>query len=193
MAFTLKKGQKAPDFSLLSTDGTIYSLADFDQSAALVIFFTCNHCPYVINSDEMTKKIVNKYKEKNISFVAINSNSPNTYVEDSYDHMVDRMKKHRFPWNYLHDSDQKTALAYGALKTPHFFLFDKSRHLIYTGRAVDSPRFPEKIKEHDLEKALDEHLSGKNISNPVTNPIGCNIKWDNKPKHWMPPEACDLI
>ena len=88
---------------------------------------------------------------------------------------------------------QETAKLFGALKTPHFFLMNSERKLLYTGRATDNPLDIEKRKTNDLEKTLEEALAGKEISNPVTNPIGCNIKWDGKPAHWMPAEACDLI
>ena len=72
-------------------------------------------------------------------------------------------------------------------------MFDRDRKLIYTGRAVDSPRQAEKSQTHDLERALEEHLAGKPISAPVTNPIGCNVKWDDRDAHWMPADACDLV
>ena len=84
-------------------------------------------------------------------------------------------------------------MAYGALRTPHFFVFDRDRKLVYTGRAVDSPRDVTRITVNDLERALDELLAGNDISVPLTNPIGCNVKWEGKDKHWMPPEACDLV
>ena len=120
-------------------------------------------------------------------------NSPNTYEEDSFSHMVTRMKQHKFPWHYLHDETQKVALKYGALCTPHFYVFDKNKSLIYCGRGVDSPRDTSKMTVNDLEDALNEHLEGKNIKTPLTNPIGCNVKWEGKDAHWMPPEACDII
>ena len=107
--------------------------------------------------------------------------------------MVHKMEKHKYPWVYLCDDAQEVAKAYGALKTPHFFVFDEERKLIYTGRAVDSPRDSSKITVNDLEEALYEHLGGEEVSTPVTNPIGCNIKWEGKDPHWMPPEACDLV
>lgn len=193
MAFTLQIGDKAPEFNLPATDGNRYSLEDFKDDNFLVIFFTCNHCPYVINSDEVTRKTVEKYSESGVKFVGINSNSRNTYPEDSFEHMVERMKTYGFPWLYLHDESQEIALAYGALRTPHFYLFDKERKLIYTGRGVDSPRDPSKITVNDLDNALEEVLNGKKIARPLTNPIGCNVKWDGKDAHWMPPEACDLV
>jgi len=192
MSFTLQIGAKAPDFCLPATDGKTYKLTDFGERV-LVVFFTCNHCPYVIGSDEVTRKTVEKYTPKGIRFVGINSNSKNTYEEDSFPNMVKRIKEHNFPWLYLYDESQNVAMAYGALRTPHFYVFDKDRKLIYTGRAVDNPKDTSKITVNDLEKALNEHLSGKPVSVPVTNPIGCNVKWDGKDKHWMPADACDLI
>lgn len=193
MAFTLSIGQEAPDFKLLATDGKHYELKDFTDSDILVIFFTCNHCPYVIGSDEVTRKSVEKYRGKSISFVGINSNSENTYEVDGYDHMVERMDRYKFPWLYLRDETQDVALAYGALKTPHFFIFNRERKLVYTGRATDSPRDASGITVNDLERTLDELLAGQEVSVPVTNPIGCNVKWDGKDKHWMPADACDLV
>jgi peroxiredoxin len=192
MAFTLQLNSKAPDFKLPATDGNVYELADFTADT-LVVFFTCNHCPYVIGSDEVTRKTVEKFKPLGVDFVAINSNSKNTYEEDSFPNMVRRMKEQRFPWIYLHDETQEVALKYGALRTPHFYVFNKNRELIYTGRAVDSPRDTSRMTVNDLEKALDEHLAGKPVSNPLTNPIGCNVKWDGQDKHWMPGDACDLV
>ena len=193
MAFTLQLGAQAPDFKLPATDGKTYELSDFNDVDVLVIFFTCNHCPYVIGSDEVTRRTVEKFAPEGVKFVGINSNSKNTYAEDDFEHMVARMKQHKFPWLYLYDEPQAVAKAYGALQTPHFYVFDKDRRLIYTGRGVDNPREASKITVNDLERALEEHLAGKPVSNPLTNPIGCNVKWDGKDPHWMPVEACDLV
>ena len=191
--FTLDLGDEAPDFRLPATDGREYGLADFVDADVLVVFFTCNHCPYVTGSDEVTRKTVDAFAPRGVAFVGINSNSEKTYAEDSFDHMVARMAEHGFPWVYLYDATQDTARAYGALRTPHFFVFDAERRLIYTGRAVDSPRDTSQMTVNDLEMALEEHLAGKPISVPMTNPIGCNVKWDGMDAHWMPPEACDLV
>jgi len=193
MAFTLQLGAQAPDFKLPATDGKTYQLSDFDEAGVLVIFFTCNHCPYVIGSDEVTRRTVEKFAPEGVKFVGINSNSKNTYAEDDFKHMVARMEEHEFPWLYLYDEPQAVAKAYGALRTPHFFVFDKDRRLIYTGRGVDNPRDTSKITVNDLERAIEEHLGGKPVSAALTNPIGCNVKWDGKDQHWMPVEACDLV
>lgn len=191
--FTLTLGQLAPSFELKATDGKIYNLDSFKDSPYLVVFFTCNHCPYVIGSDEITRQTAQKFQDKGVTFVAINSNSPNTYPDDDFEHMVQRMHEHHFPWIYLYDATQQIALKYGALRTPHFFVFDNKRKLVYTGRGVDSPRDSSKILINDLDRALSELIENKPISVPLTNPIGCNVKWEGKPAHWMPAEACDLI
>ena len=193
MAFTLQTGQKAIDFRLPATDSKEYSLADFASYRYLVIFFTCNHCPYVTGSDEITRATAEKYLPLGVGFAGINSNSENTYEEDSFPNMVARMDLYKFPWVYLYDKDQSVARAYGALRTPHFYVFDENRILVYTGRGVDSPRDASRITVNNLDKVLEELTSGKPLSVEVTNPIGCNIKWEGKAAHWMPPEACDLV
>jgi peroxiredoxin len=193
MAYTLQPGEKIIDFNLSATDGKNYSPDSFRDAKFLVIFFTCNHCPYVLGSDEMTRRTAEKYKNAGVVFAGINSNSANTYPEDDFDHMVKRMKRNKFPWKYLRDESQEVARAYGALRTPHFFVFDEDRKLVYTGRAVDRPIEALKSKVNDLDRTLGELISGRPVSIPVTNPIGCNVKWDGKDAHWMPPEACDLV
>ena len=193
MAFTLQPGQKAIDFRLPSTEGKDYTLSDFDRFKYLVIFFTCNHCPYVLGSDELTRSTAEKYSSRGVGFAGINSNSENTYPEDSFPNMVLRMEEHKFPWVYLYDQSQEIARAYGALRTPHFYVFDEKRTLVYTGRGVDNPRDTSRMTINNLENVLDELTGNKSITVEVTNPIGCNIKWEGKDAHWMPPDACDLV
>ncbi len=193
MAFTLRIGDPAPDFKLPATDGKTYTLADFAEATYLVVFFTCNHCPYVTGSDESTRASAERFAAQGVRFVGINANSEKTYAEDGFAPMVARMKQHRFPWVYLRDESQDNARAYGALRTPHFFVFDRDRRLVYTGRGVDTPRDASKATAHDLDRALAERVAGKPVSVPVTNPIGCNVKWDGKDAHWMPADACDLV
>jgi peroxiredoxin len=193
MAFTLALGSAAPDFALPATDGRTYALADFADAQVLVISFTCNHCPYVIGSDESTRATALAFQGRGVRFLAINANSPRTYADDDFPHMVQRMAQQRFPWIYAHDQTQAVARAYGALRTPHFFVFDHARLLRYCGRAVDRPRQAETSTTHDLESALEDLCAGRSVRTPLTNPIGCNVKWDGRDKHWMPPEACDLV
>lgn len=193
MAFTLQIGAAAPDFSLPATDGKTYSLASFADRPALVVFFTCNHCPFVVGSDELTRRTAETFLPRGAGFIGINANSPSVYAEDDFPHMVERMKQQRFPWVYAVDRTQEIARAYGALRTPHFYVFDKARRLVYTGRGVDNPRDAARVKERDLDRALGELFEGTPISVPVTNPIGCSVKWAGHPSGWMPPEACDLV
>jgi peroxiredoxin len=193
MPFTLQIGDPAPDFALPATDGRTYALADFAEARFLVVFFTCNHCPYVTGSDEITRQAVLRFRDQGVSFVGINANSPKTYAEDGFPQMVERMRQQAFPWVYLHDRTQQVALAYGALRTPHFFVFGPDRRLAYTGRGVDRPRDAAKATVNDLERALDELTASRPVSVPVTNPIGCNVKWDGQDAHWMPADACDLV
>jgi peroxiredoxin len=193
MAFTLQIGEQAPDFRLPATDGRTYALDDFKDARVLVVFFTCNHCPYVIGSDEVTRATALKYEPHGVRFVGINSNSANTKPEDSFENMVKRMEEHRFPWVYLRDETQEVAKAYGALRTPHFFVFDENRKLVYTGRGVDNPRDTSKMTVNDLDNALADVIAGRPVAVPLTNPIGCNVKWEGQDAHWMPPEACDLV
>ncbi|MCF6333504.1 MAG: redoxin domain-containing protein [Draconibacterium sp.] len=97
MAFTLEIGAKAIDFNLPATDGNSYSLENFGAAKILVLLFTCNHCQYVIGSDEVTRQSAERFAPLGVAFVAINSNSKNTYVEDDFNNMVARMKEHNSP------------------------------------------------------------------------------------------------
>jgi peroxiredoxin len=193
MGFTLEIGTSAPSIALPGTDGRTWRLGDWKDSKALVVFFTCNHCPYVLGSDEVTRRTADKFKPSAVTFVAINSNSEQTHPEDDFPHMVKRMEEEKFPWVYLRDESQEAARAYGALRTPHFFVFGSDRRLVYTGRGVDSPRDTSQMTVNDLENALDDYVAGRPLRSSVTNPIGCNVKWVGKDAHWMPPEACDLV
>ncbi|MBI3086833.1 MAG: thioredoxin family protein [candidate division NC10 bacterium] len=185
--------EKAPDFKVPATDGNVYSLADFATSKVLVVFFTCNHCPYVLGSDEVTRATVERFRGKGVAFIGINSNSETTQPTDDFAHMVERMKMHHLPWLYARDKSQQVARAYGALRTPHFYVFDQDRKLVYTGRGVDTPRNTAEMTVNDLDRALEELLAGKPVRTPVTNPISCNVKWAGQHARWMPPEACDLV
>ncbi len=193
MAFTLQLGEKAPEFQVPATDGKTYRLADFADSKVLVVFFTCNHCPFVLGSDAVTRATVERFRPQGVAFLGINANSAHTQPEDDFTHMVARMQQQRFPWIYARDQSQDVARAYGALRTPHFYVFDRDRKLVYTGRGVDNPRNTAEMTVNDLDRALEDVVAGRPVRRPLTNPIGCNIKWEGQDAHWMPPEACDLV
>jgi peroxiredoxin len=192
MGFTLDIGASAPDFSLAATDGKVYSLKDFDDAKVLVVFFTCNHCPNVIGSDPGTRKTAERFAPHGVKFVAVNSNSALAHAEDDFPHMISRMASEKFPWVYLRDESQGIALAYGALRTPHFYVFDEARKLVYTGRSVDNPRVASAVTTHELEDVLEDLAAGRPPRVVQTNPLGCTLKWIGRDPHWMPPEACDL-
>jgi peroxiredoxin len=193
MAFTLQIGASCPDFSLPGVDGRDWSRDDFAEAPVLVVAFTCNHCPYVINSEERIITYVADYKDRGVAFVAINSNEDENHPEDSFEKMVERARERGFNFPYLRDDAQEVVRAFGALKTPHFFVFDKQRKLRYTGRMDDSPREPRGATTKELREATEAVLRGEAPKVPLTNPIGCNIKWQGKPEKWMPAEACDLV
>jgi peroxiredoxin len=193
MAFTLPLGSKAPDFNLPGVDGRNYSLASFKDAKVLVVFFSCNHCPYVIGSEDRINKFYADYAPRGVAMIAINSNEIENHPTDSFEHMKQRAREKGFKYAYVRDDSQQVALAYGGLRTPHFYVFDGERKLRYTGRMDDNPRNPGKETTHELRDAVDAVLAGKPPAVALTNPIGCNVKWKGKDHHWMPAEACDLV
>jgi peroxiredoxin len=193
MAFTLDIGKPAPDFALPAADGKTYRLADFASSPLLLISFTCNHCPYVIGNEAREKAFVQKYAPRGLAYVAINSNDVNAYAEDDFPHMKQRAQRLGFTWPYLYDESQAIAKSYGAVKTPHFFLFDQARILRYVGRMDNNPRDASQANTHELADAVDALLAGQPVSLPVTEAIGCTVKWRNRDPHFIPTDVCDLV
>lgn len=193
MAFTLQLGQKAPDFSLPGVDGKTWSLKDFADKKLLVVVFSCNHCPYVVGSEDRMNNFYADYAPKGVGMIAINSNEADNHPTDSFEHMKIRAREKGIKYAYVRDETQEVARKYGALRTPHFYVFDQDRKLQYTGRMDDNPRNPGKETTHELRDAVDALLAGKKPAVQLTNPIGCNVKWKGQDAHWMPPEACDLV
>ena len=193
MAFTLEIGQSAPDFNLPGVDDKRYSLTSFKDSKLLIVVFWCNHCPYVVGSEERMLKFARDYLPKGVGIVAINSNETENHPGDSFEKMIERAREKKYPFPYLRDESQDVARAYGALRTPHLYVFDQQRKLRYTGRMDDNPRNPGKETTRELRDAVDALLAGKEPPVKMINPIGCNVKWWGKEEHWMPPEACDLV
>ena len=193
MAFTLELGEPAPDFDLPGVDGKNHSPADFAEARILIVVFSCNHCPFVIGSEDRMNALQADYAPKGVAMVAINSNETEGHPTDSFESMVARAHAKDFQFAYVRDESQAIALAYGALRTPHFYVFDADRRLRYTGRMDDNPRTPGQETTHELRDALDALLEDRDPPVPATNPIGCNVKWKNRDAHWMPPDACDLV
>lgn len=173
---TLKIGLRAPNFNLMATDGRTYSLNSFADKKALIVIFSCNHCPYVQAYEERIMEIQKGYA-KDLQVVAINSNEDVNYPEDSFDMMKERAAIRGFNFPYLRDDTQSIAKAYGATHTPEIFLFDQERKLVFHGKIDDNWQEPQNVKSKYLRNALDELLSGRQISVPETFTIGCTIKW----------------
>ena len=172
----LPLGSPAVDFNLKGIDGKFYSLKDFADKKALVVIFSCNHCPYAQAYETRMVEMQKDYTTKDVTLIAINSNDESNYPEDSYPNMVKRAGEKGFNFPYLRDETQDTAHKYGAICTPHIFAFDQNRTLRYKGR-IDDSRYPEQVKEHDLRNALDAILTGKQPPVQETKPFGCSIKW----------------
>ncbi|SFC19038.1 thioredoxin family protein [Pragia fontium] len=189
MGFTLDIGQQAPNFTLAGANGIVYSLRDF-TAPNIVIAFICNHCPMVKGTMTRIVKLANKYEQ--ISFVAINSNDDSHYSSDAFHYMSSFADAWGMKFPYLYDKKQEVVQAYGAIRTPHFFVFNESRQLVYRGRLDDFPRDESLATTHELEDALNSLTLGEVISAPITEPKGCTVKWAGKDEHWLPEEYCDL-
>ncbi len=182
---TLPVGSKAPDFSLPGVDGKTWSLKDF-KGRVLVIIFSCNHCPTAQAYEDRIIDLANDYKPRGVNVVMISPNAVKalnysemgyTDLGDSFEEMKQRAEWKKFSFPYLYDGDdQKTALAYGPVATPHCFVFDGSRILRYCGR-IDAKEKPGTGKGEDIRNAVDAVLEGKPVQTPVTKVFGCSIKW----------------
>jgi peroxiredoxin len=174
----LKVGEQAPGFSPLpATDGKSYSLDSFEGSKAVVISFTCNHCPYAEAYEDRFIALANDFSPKGIAFIAINPNDAEGYPADSFEAMKVRASKKGFPFPYLRDESQAVAKAYGAVCTPHIFVLDPNRKLVYEGRIDDNWREPDAVTSPDLRNALEDVVAGRPVGTPQANPMGCSIKW----------------
>ncbi|MCE7065973.1 redoxin domain-containing protein [Dyadobacter sp. CY326] len=187
---TLKIGAAAPDFNLLGVDGKKYSLKSFAASPVLAIVFTCNHCPTAQAYEDRIKKLTADYKSKGFALIAISSNDPKairldelgyTDLSDTYEEMKTRAKDMAYNFPYLFDGDdQKTALAYGPVATPHIFVFDKARKLQYHGRIDDVEKPTGAPKNLDAKNAIEALLANKPVPVPSTKTFGCSMKWISK-------------
>jgi len=176
---TLQIGSIIPDFDLLSIDGKKYSLNSFKDKKALIIIFSCNHCPYVQAYENRIMEIQKDYGRKGVEVLAINSNDATQYPDDSFEEMKKRAALKKFNFIYLRDENQSAAKSFDAAHTPEIFLFNGERKLAYHGKIDDNWQEEQKVKSKYLRDALDELLAGKEISAPETYSIGCTIKWKN--------------
>jgi peroxiredoxin len=170
-------GTPAPDFDLPGVDGVRRTLASFADAEALVVVFTCNHCPYARAVETRLCELQRDYAPRGVQLVAINPNDDQAYPDDSFEHMVVRAKEKGFNFPYLRDATQAVARAYDAACTPDIFVFDAARKLTYNGRLDDNWQDAAKVTRRDLRAAIDATLEGKPLGFDPVPSMGCSIKW----------------
>lgn len=181
----LERGDSAPDFNLPGIDGGRYSLSDFQASEALLVVFTCNHCPYAQAKMDTLNGIASDYEE--VAVVGINPNDADEYPEDSFDRMREFVADGVVEYDaYLRDESQDVARDYGAACTPDPFLFssendeDGSFRLVYHGRLDDATSPDEEPSEEpgfEMRAIIDSVLAGESVEQDFRPARGCSIKW----------------
>jgi peroxiredoxin len=185
----LQPGSKAPDFTLPGVDGKTHSLADYASSPALVIVFTCNHCPIAQMYEQRITQLAADYSKRGVAVVAIQPNAPEALrvdeldcsdISDSLEEMKIRVAYKHLDYPYLYDGEtQQTARAYGPQATPHVFIFDSERRLRYEGRMDDNYRL-ERVKSQDARSAIEAVLAGREVAAAHAGVFGCSTKWKEK-------------
>lgn len=175
-------GAKAPDFTLPDVvSGKTVTLDELKSDKATVIMFICNHCPFVKHVQAELVRLANDYIPKGVSFIAINSNDVENYPEDSPEKMKEVAEKLGYPFPYLFDETQEVAKAYQAACTPDFYIFDGELKCVYRGQLDDSrPSNNIPVTGESIRTALDQILSGQEVTVEQKPSIGCNIKWKQK-------------
>ncbi len=173
----LKIGDKTIPFALPGVDGQEHALADYIDQEVVVVFFSCNHCPYVRAWEDRIVQLQADYAAKGVQLIAISSNDVEKYPADSFSKMKERAQEKGFNFPYLYDETQEVARYYDAERTPEFFVFDSARVLRYHGKMDDNYEDPTAITQQYLRDALDAVLAGKDPEVPQTPPVGCTIKW----------------
>ena len=171
-------GSAMPAFNLKNVDGSMVSSDGFSGKKAVVVIFSCNHCPFVKSYESRMIALANEYQPKGVQFVLINPNDPKKQPQDSFEAMQKRAQEKGYPFPYLYDETQAIAKTYGASRTPEVYLFGSDGKLAYWGRIDDNTEEPQ-VKKRDLKIALDHLLAGTPgaIDEPITKAFGCTIKW----------------
>jgi len=171
-------GSKAVDFDLPGIDGKRYRLASAAGKNGLLVMFICNHCPYVKAIRERLVRDTLELQQFGINSIAIMSNDPAEYEEDSFDNMKRVAGESQFPFPYVLDETQEVAKAYGAVCTPDFFGYNGNLELQYRGRLDESRKDTAPISAHrDLFEAMKQIAqTGKGPAEQIPS-MGCSIKW----------------
>ena len=174
----LSLGTMAPAFELPDAQGRIHKLGDTAGAPALLVAFLCNHCPYVKHIFGGFAQFARDYTDKGLAIVAISANDTSAFPEDAPAAMAQVARHHDFTFPYLYDETQDVALAYQAICTPDFFLFDRDRRLAYRGQFDDSrPGSDVPVTGASLRAAADAVLAGRKVDDPQLPSVGCSIKW----------------
>jgi peroxiredoxin len=174
----IELGAAAPDFALPDPSGKVHRLSDFADAPALLVAFICNHCKYVKHIREGFAAFAREYAGNGLAIVAISPNDAADYPEDSPANNARVAAEFGFVFPYLYDESQEIALAYEAICTPDFFLFDKDRRLVYRGRFDEaSPGNGKPVTGADLRAAADSALAGRAPASQQHPSMGCSIKW----------------
>ncbi len=170
-------GRPAPDFRLKGVDGKTWTLNQARGSNGLLVMFICNHCPYVKSVRDRIIRDARELKDLGINSVAIMSNDPTDYAEDSFDNMKKVAQELKFPFPYLYDESQGVAKAYGAVCTPDFFGYNKDLELQYRGRLDESRKDTVPDARRDLFEAMKQVAqTGQGPKDQIPS-MGCSIKW----------------
>lgn len=172
-------GDVATDFSLKNIDGNMISLADYKEAKGFFVIFTCNTCPYAVAYEDRIIALNEKYKSRGFPVIAINPNNPEVKPGDSFEEMKSRAKEKGFNFPYVLDEGQKIYPQYGATKTPHVYLLektDKGNVVRYIGAIDDNYQDAAKVEEKYAENAVDAILAGEEVKVTKTRAIGCSIK-----------------
>jgi len=174
----VERDKTAPNFALPGIDGRTWTLADVAGSNGVLVMFICNHCPYVKAVVDRIVREVRALREIGIGAVAINSNDPVAYPEDSFDNMKLFARHHGFDFPYLYDESQEVARAYDAACTPDFFGFNRDLVLQYRGRLDESGRQPAAPgAKRELYEAMKQVVETGRGPDVQVASIGCSIKW----------------
>ena len=173
-------GKKADNFNLKSTENKMISLNDVKGENGTLIMFICNHCPYVLAVIKEIVKDCKELKNYGIKSVAIMSNDPKVYEEDSFENMIQFANDNEFNFPYVIDETQEVGRAYGAVCTPDFFGYNKNLELQYRGRIRELKDLkPVGSGDSDLYKAMKQIAKTGNGPKEQIPSMGCNIKWIN--------------
>jgi peroxiredoxin len=175
-----KVGDVARDFSLKNVDGKVVSMKDFADATGFIVVFTCNSCPYAKAYEQRIMDLHARYASKGYPVIAINPNDAGRQPEDSFENMVKRAREKGYAFPYLHDETQEIATAYGATRTPHVYLLEKTSkglEVVYIGAIDDSVEDAGAAKVRYVEAAIDALSSGQKPATSSTKAIGCTIKW----------------